>query len=834
MVFSICVLSAETYLITIPSPHDSLFEKYRDNAEWDIALYRPGIRLDLVVTTEQYQQLLSRDLEIEVLDSSSGISQRFSPQSRADDKINGYLTYEGMVSELERMEAAYPDIFELHNLGKSQGKLYAEQGKNAYSEFSHDIWAVKVSDNPEEEEDEPALLFAGAHHARECASMDVTMAILDNFLSNYNSDPGITEAINSSEIWFVPNVNPDGHKLALQGFDNMWRKNIRDNNNDGRITGGSSGNTGDGVDFNRNYAYEWGGAGASTNPSAATYRGPSAGSEPEIQIMQDFVREKRFVAGLTYHLYSELVLWGWGYTQQRIPDYDAVSALGRDVASRLSKRSGGTYEYGQSSTKLYSTSGDLVDYAYGETGGFFYTVELWNNTFWPPSSAFPQMFADNIEAAKVMVNRIQRAVLTGNITDSRSNDPLAVKIIVSGIDSNPQSDTYRHMSNERFGAYYRMLAPGTYTVTFSKDGYHDTTITDIRISDSDPTVLDVAMRREGVIEEYTLTVEGGTGSGEYEAGTEVTVTADDPEEGDVFGGWTGDTEFLADPAQQATTLTMPESDVSIAASYTELPRYEDNYLTVVEWSAEFDENGSSVSIDSSMVHSDTVLTAQLELAASNPDEEIWTWAKISGYSEADFSDVTRASINYISNHPFRLILEQEGLSDAGASYAYEIPAADPGAVSIPMEDFSQPEWVDGGDFDLPLDLSAVTGISFDAGSEAETTDLTLSAIQLDGYNHVSIGEGTEWDNSRSVELVMFEEKELTLSVPHDDTYTYSLFDLKGRQLMRGEAVLSRGINRVALKTPAQSYTGIYFLRVQSASGDIETIIPVAETVGNRR
>jgi Divergent InlB B-repeat domain len=72
---------------------------------------------------------------------------------------------------------------------------------------------------------------------------------------------------------------------------------------------------------------------------------------------------------------------------------------------------------------------------------------------------------------------------------------------------------------------------------------------------------------------FTLTVEDGSGSGQYPAGTMVTVTANTPAVSDLqFAQWIGlirvdDTNILADPFMPSTTATMPSRDVKIAATY---------------------------------------------------------------------------------------------------------------------------------------------------------------------------------------------------------------------------------------------------------------------------
>lgn len=66
---------------------------------------------------------------------------------------------------------------------------------------------------------------------------------------------------------------------------------------------------------------------------------------------------------------------------------------------------------------------------------------------------------------------------------------------------------------------------------------------------------------------YTLTVEGGTGSGEFAEGQIVDIVANAPAEGYVFDVWVGDTENVADVNSQATTITMPGQAATVTATY---------------------------------------------------------------------------------------------------------------------------------------------------------------------------------------------------------------------------------------------------------------------------
>lgn len=72
---------------------------------------------------------------------------------------------------------------------------------------------------------------------------------------------------------------------------------------------------------------------------------------------------------------------------------------------------------------------------------------------------------------------------------------------------------------------------------------------------------------------YAATVEHGTGSGNYQAGETVAITADAPEAGMRFAGWLCEDEnvVLADPMNPETTFAMPARPVTVTASFEVIP-----------------------------------------------------------------------------------------------------------------------------------------------------------------------------------------------------------------------------------------------------------------------
>jgi carboxypeptidase T len=481
--FFINLHSQEQMVIRISDPAPGDY-KYFLAEGYDIAAYLPNIFLDLVVDQKGHDALFGLGFSPKITQTETQMKANLKDAKT----LTGYRTYSDVLAELQQLQTNYPTICKLYDLGDSRGKQYYSGGNTSYINYNHDIWALKVSDNVAAEEDEPAIFYFGAHHAREPISTEVTMYILNHIVSNYGSDPDITASVNNKQIWFVPIVNPDGHRAVIEEVYTMWRKNIRDNNGSG--TPEIYNSAPDGVDPNRNYGWEWGGQGTSGSFNSDLYRGPSAFSEPETQAMADLMDNHHFVAGISYHSYSELVLHPYGYiTNATAPDNAALYDLAYSMAVTIPKLSGSGHYTPQASWQLYAASGVTDDWAYGQHGIFCFTIEL-ATQFIPPASQVPVICQDNLQAAMILLNRVDKSTLTGLVKDASTNQPVVAEVFIDGIDD---TGLYRepYLSNADFGRYYRFLLNGNYSVTFSAYGYIPQTFTNVNINSTGQTILNV-------------------------------------------------------------------------------------------------------------------------------------------------------------------------------------------------------------------------------------------------------------------------------------------------------------------------------------------------------
>lgn len=505
--FSFLFAEKASYRILNPSKKQV---RYFVKNNYDIASYKPNTYLDLVLTKNELNSLKLKGYNLNLKTTSQMLKNNLKSSTR----LNGYRDYATVKNELETIAAQHPGIAHYTTIGESWAKQHI--GTSAYSNFNHDIMALKISDNPQSyEADEPSIFYFGMHHAREPISVEVCMAVLYEIINNYQTDPEIASWIANRQIWFVPIVNPDGHKIVTDEIDMWWRKNIKDNNQNNMFdTQDYYGYGADGVDLNRNYGYSFGLLGTSDDPNHVTYHGTNEFSELETQSIKNLIEQNNFAAGISYHSYGELVLYPWGQAEDAYaPDHTALKALSDDMAALIPGID--TQHYvSQISSGLYPTSGGLDDWAYGQHGVFCYTIEL-ATEFIPPANQVDNICRNNVPAAKKLIERTMHSALKGFIRDANTLEPLKAEIYVEGIDN---TGIWRepYTSSEQ-GYYFRMLPDGDYTVTIKSYGYQNQT-QNITITNSQVTELNIdlvpASFQQTYIQFYLANGDFYTGAGQ--------------------------------------------------------------------------------------------------------------------------------------------------------------------------------------------------------------------------------------------------------------------------------------------------------------------------------
>ncbi len=327
-----------------------------------------------------------------------------------------YSRLADLYSWLQSYAAAHPNFVELYDYGdswcKQQGGCTTPGGQTF---AGYDLWVARITNESAAGPKQGRFFIDGGIHAREVPTPEVAKALIEMLVSGYGVDPDTTWLLDQREVYVVLTSNPDGRRLAEMGVDPpyngnpwYWRKNgnnsIAGSNGCGWPPSSFSQY---GVDLNRNHIFKWDAAGHSTYVCDQDYRGPTPGSEPEIQAYENFVRsiipDQRgpndsdpapltttgFLINLHNNAGVTLVPWGW--TTSPAPNAPQLEA----IATKM-----GTYNGYPWQNALYPVSGNTRDWAYGELGIPAYVIELEGDDFFTTCSQVPGIISNMLPALK--------------------------------------------------------------------------------------------------------------------------------------------------------------------------------------------------------------------------------------------------------------------------------------------------------------------------------------------------------------------------------------------------------------------------------------------------
>jgi len=317
-----------------------------------------GYVVQVVLRPNERNRLNRKGFDFEVVRNADGLTAQ---QAAEQQKRRGFKVWRpwdgpaGLEQQVRSVPEEYPDIAELHTIGQSHQ--------------DRDILAIRVTadvgDVPLHER--PAVLIQGTAHAREWISTEVTRRTMLHFLEGAKTDPVVQDILATTELWFVPVVNPDGYQYTFD-VERLWRKNLRDNDNNGVI------DSNDGVDLNRNFPEHWNydEEGSSSQFTSQTYRGPAPASEPETVAEMELFGLADFRFAISNHSFGQLLLYpqGWQVQTPSADDPIYVALTGTDADPAVEGFNPGP------SADLYITNGEFTDWAHATQDVLAWTPEL--------------------------------------------------------------------------------------------------------------------------------------------------------------------------------------------------------------------------------------------------------------------------------------------------------------------------------------------------------------------------------------------------------------------------------------------------------------------------
>jgi len=336
-----------------------------------------------------------------------------------------YHTYETLTAELQAIAAANPAIARLFTLGQTV------QGR--------ELWMMKITDNPDAGEDEPAVAYISSMHGDEVVGKELCIGLINYLVDSYATDSRVAGLVNDTELWIMPSMNPDGTALAQRYNANN-------------------------VDLNRNFP-DW-------------YDDPvnsPSGREPETRAIMLWTVDHAIDLAANFHNGELVVNYPWDnnetgtsyvFSPTPDPDHPAFVSISRSYADNntpMYDNDTPPFDHGiTNGTEWYAISGGMQDWAYAWYGIFETTIEL-GSANWPAASELPAYWSDNLESMLSYMEHVHDGV-RGIVTDEATGAAVAAEILLD-------VDPFPSYSDPAIGDYHRIVLPGTYTMLASAAGY---------------------------------------------------------------------------------------------------------------------------------------------------------------------------------------------------------------------------------------------------------------------------------------------------------------------------------------------------------------------------
>ncbi len=433
------------------------------------------------LSSQEFDLVKSKGFEIVEIPNYAKLMADSLWEATKDTKnqMAAYHTYEELTAELDSIATGHPDICHLESIGHSV------QGR--------ELWFMKISDNVDQEEDEPEFKYISTMHGDEPVGTELLMYLINYLVDNYGTDSLVTHLVNNTEIWIMPLMNPDGNALHQRYNAN-------------------------GVDLNRNFP----------DPITDSTNTPE-GRELETQAVMNFCFGQSSVSSVNFHTGALVVNYPWDCQYTLTPDNDLFIEISL-VYSRRNPPMYNSSEFDSGITngaQWYVIHGGMQDWNYNWLACNEVTIEL-SNTKWPDASTLPGFWDDNREAMLAYMGQCHRGI-RGLVTDAITGQPLAATVSVPEIGKDVYTDP-------DVGDYHRMLLPGIYTVQFSADGYVPQTFYNLQVVADSATRLDVQLCQPLVGTISGTVTDSVTGQPLY-ASVEVLDSGVDPVYTDSFTGY---------------------------------------------------------------------------------------------------------------------------------------------------------------------------------------------------------------------------------------------------------------------------------------------------------
>uniref|UniRef100_A0A8D3B7U8 Carboxypeptidase D, a n=1 Tax=Scophthalmus maximus TaxID=52904 RepID=A0A8D3B7U8_SCOMX len=385
---------------------------------------------------------------------------------RADDTVetyDRYYDYANLTARLQSLAQAYPHIADLSSVGESA------EGRQ--------LWVMRITREPRADSPgKPRFKYVGNMHGDETVSRQVLVYLVEHLLTRYAEEPRVAELVNTTDIYVMPSMNPDGFERSREGDcggDNGGRNNAKN------------------IDLNRSFPDQF--DEAAVPPEQI----------PEVQAVMRWILEKKFVLSANLHGGTVVASYPFDdsavHKQQGHYSQSQEDGLFRYLALVYSQnhpvmKTGlpncpdspeETFKDGiTNGAQWYDVPGGMQDYNYLHGNCLEITVEL-SCCKYPPATELHKEWDMNRESLLAYMEKVHMGV-RGYVKEAFTGAALAnVSILVA--------DIHHNLTTGNHGDYYRLLLPGTYNITAVAPGYIPMTVHSVQVMEVKATELNFTL-----------------------------------------------------------------------------------------------------------------------------------------------------------------------------------------------------------------------------------------------------------------------------------------------------------------------------------------------------
>lgn len=382
------------------------------------------------------------------------------------DGINmcGYETHQQMIGRLRLLEQKNPNIAKVGSIGSSvKGKPLV------YLKLSGNVNKRSLM--------EPMVKYVGNMHGNEVVSRQVLLYLAEYLANGYGRDGRITRLLNTTEIFILPSLNPDGYELSSEGQC--------DNNRLGRSNA-------NGVDLNRNFPRQF-------DEPQNNLRQLRNGREPETLAAMDWITRNPFVLSANLHAGAVVASYPFDDSPRHrtsgfyssAPDDRTFKYLAETYAknhrtmhsnvrcTRADNFPGGI----TNGAEWYDVPGGMQDFNYVHSNAMEITLEL-SCCKHPPASTLTRHWLDNKNALMAYMEKTNSGV-KGVVMDINGNPVSGARVSVVGIN--------RDVTTTGAGEYWKVLSPGQYRLVAGGSGRRSREV-EVTVNGKEPAIVNLTLQ----------------------------------------------------------------------------------------------------------------------------------------------------------------------------------------------------------------------------------------------------------------------------------------------------------------------------------------------------